>query len=53
MTISNVTIGRNALELRGLDFGDYYYWISFWALIVFAILANVGYTLALTFLKGK
>ncbi|KAL8130556.1 LOW QUALITY PROTEIN: hypothetical protein V2J09_019711 [Rumex salicifolius] len=53
MTQSNTTIGQQVLELRGLDFAGYYYWISIGALIGFSILANIGYTLALTYLKGK
>ncbi|KAL8171785.1 hypothetical protein V2J09_023589 [Rumex salicifolius] len=50
--LPNTTIGRRVLEARGLDFADYYYWISFGALLGFALLANIGYTLALTFLKA-
>ncbi|KAI4344716.1 hypothetical protein L6164_011910 [Bauhinia variegata] len=49
---ANKTLGRQTLESRGLDFDDYFYWISIGALIGFALLFNVGFTLALTFLRA-
>ncbi|RZC48744.1 hypothetical protein C5167_017175 [Papaver somniferum] len=48
---SNTTLGRQTLESRGLNFDSYFYWISLGALLGFAILFNIGFTLALTFLK--
>ncbi|KAI4344715.1 hypothetical protein L6164_011909 [Bauhinia variegata] len=48
----NTTLGRKTLESRGLDFDDYFYWISIGALIGFTLLFNVGFTLALTFLRA-
>ncbi|XP_038702837.1 pleiotropic drug resistance protein 3-like isoform X2 [Tripterygium wilfordii] len=49
---ANTTIGRQTLESRGLNFDGYMYWISLGALFGFALLFNVGYTLALSFLKS-
>ncbi|KAI4310915.1 hypothetical protein MLD38_035860 [Melastoma candidum] len=48
---ANQTIGHATLEARGLNFDGYFFWISFGALIGFTFLFNLGYTLALTFLK--
>ncbi|XP_058083528.1 pleiotropic drug resistance protein 3-like isoform X1 [Magnolia sinica] len=48
---TNSTIGHEVLTSRGLDFNDYFYWISLGALFGFTILFNIGFTLALTFLK--
>ncbi|EXB80290.1 Pleiotropic drug resistance protein 3 [Morus notabilis] len=48
----NTTLGRETLESRGLNFDSYFYWISIGALIGFTVLFNVGFTLALTFLKS-
>ncbi|KAJ4976200.1 hypothetical protein NE237_001306 [Protea cynaroides] len=50
---TNTTLGQQVLQSRGLDFRSYFYWISLAALFGFAILFNVGYALALTFLKRK
>ncbi|GFP80384.1 pleiotropic drug resistance protein 3 [Phtheirospermum japonicum] len=47
----NTTIGHQTLENRGLYFGWNLYWISVGALFGFTVLFNVGFTLALTFLK--
>ncbi|KAI5579409.1 hypothetical protein BDE02_08G087600 [Populus trichocarpa] len=49
---ANATIGQRILESRGLNFHSYFYWISVGALIGFTVLFNVGFTLALTFLKS-
>ncbi|KAJ8439251.1 hypothetical protein Cgig2_030186 [Carnegiea gigantea] len=49
---SNATLGQEILQSRGLQFDDYYYWISVGALFGFSLLANVGYTLALSLLKA-
>ncbi|KAL6193546.1 hypothetical protein ACLB2K_034630 [Fragaria x ananassa] len=48
----NTTLGNQVLESRGLHFDDYFYWISFGALMGFTLLFNIGFTLALTFLKS-
>jgi len=50
---SNTTIGRTILESRGLNFNGYFFWISVGALLGFTLLFNIGFTLALTFLKRK
>ncbi|KAH7834833.1 hypothetical protein Vadar_020121 [Vaccinium darrowii] len=47
----NTTLGNEALESRGFEFSGYFFWISFGALLGFAILFNIGFTLALTFLN--
>ncbi|XP_061986018.1 pleiotropic drug resistance protein 3-like [Populus nigra] len=47
----NTTIGQQTLESRGLNFHGYFYWISVGALMGLALLFNIGFTLALTFLK--
>lgn len=49
----NTTIGQQTLESRGLNFHGYFYWISVGALMGLALLFNIGFTLALTFLKRK
>ncbi|GER27444.1 ABC transporter G family member 37 [Striga asiatica] len=49
----NTTVGRLTLQNRGLNFGRNLYWISVGALFGLAVLYNVGFTLALTFLKRK
>ncbi|KAG5525542.1 hypothetical protein RHGRI_031996 [Rhododendron griersonianum] len=48
---ANTTIGNETLENRGLRFSGYFFWISLGALLGFAILFNIGFTLALTFLN--
>ncbi|KAJ4977274.1 hypothetical protein NE237_002380 [Protea cynaroides] len=50
-TSTNITLGHQVLQGRGLDFRSYFYWISLAALFGFTILFNLGYVLALTFLK--
>ncbi|WRX10696.1 ABC transporter-like [Theobroma cacao] len=50
---SNETLGHQVLRSRGLNFGEYFYWISVGALIGMWILINVGFTLALSYLKRK
>ncbi|KAK6119085.1 hypothetical protein DH2020_047171 [Rehmannia glutinosa] len=49
----NTTIGHQTLENRGLNFGGNLFWISVGALLGFTVLLNIGFTLALTFLKRK
>ncbi|KAK8688309.1 hypothetical protein V6N13_087079 [Hibiscus sabdariffa] len=48
---SNVTLGQQVLEKRGLNFSGNYYWISVGALIGFWLIFNTGFTLALSLLK--
>ncbi|KAG6759850.1 hypothetical protein POTOM_036343 [Populus tomentosa] len=48
----NTTIRQQTLESRGLNFHSYFYWISVGALIGLTVLFNVGFALALTFLKS-
>ncbi|KAK5783684.1 hypothetical protein PVK06_038197 [Gossypium arboreum] len=48
---SNATLGQQVLEKRGLNFSDYYYWISAGALIGFWMIFNIGFTFALSLLK--
>nr|XP_023914219.1 pleiotropic drug resistance protein 3-like [Quercus suber] len=52
MLSTNTTIGQEILESRGLNFDGYLYWISLGALLGFIIVFNIGYVLALTFLKS-
>ncbi|KAF7127488.1 hypothetical protein RHSIM_Rhsim11G0074700 [Rhododendron simsii] len=47
----NTTIGKETIENRGLQFGAYFFWLSLGALLGFAILFNIGFTFALTFLN--
>ncbi|KAK4835862.1 hypothetical protein QYF36_015451 [Acer negundo] len=49
---TNTTIGRATLESRGLNFEGYFFWISLGALFGFALAFNIGFTLALSFLKS-
>lgn len=53
MLSTNITVGRETLESRGLNFDGYFYWISLGALFGFTIIFNIGYTLSLSFLKCK
>ncbi|CAK7326251.1 unnamed protein product [Dovyalis caffra] len=48
----NTTIQQQTLESRGLNFQGYFYWISVGALIGLTVLFNIGFALALTFLKS-
>ncbi|XVE73517.1 hypothetical protein DITRI_Ditri11bG0124600 [Diplodiscus trichospermus] len=48
---SNETLGHRVLKQRGLNFSEYFYWISVGALIGMWVLVNVGFTLALSYLK--
>ncbi|GLT31125.1 hypothetical protein SLA2020_058860 [Shorea laevis] len=49
---TNTTIGRAILESRGLNFDGYFFWISLGALAGFALIFNIGFTLALSILKA-
>ncbi|XP_041020225.1 pleiotropic drug resistance protein 3-like [Juglans microcarpa x Juglans regia] len=53
MTSANTMIGQEILESRGLDFDGYVFWISLGALFGFTVVFNVGYILALSYLKCK
>ncbi|WCJ30771.1 ABC transporter G family member 37 [Euphorbia peplus] len=48
----NTTLGTQTLETRGLNYSDHFYWISVAALVGFNVLFNIGFALALTFLKS-
>ncbi|XP_031484245.1 pleiotropic drug resistance protein 3-like [Nymphaea colorata] len=48
----NTSVGHQVLKSRGLDFPSYFYWISVGALFGFTILLNIGFTLALTYMKS-
>jgi hypothetical protein len=48
-----MTIGREVLTTHGLNFEGYFYWISLGALFGFTILFDIGFVLALTYLKRK
>ncbi|PWA55702.1 AAA+ ATPase domain-containing protein [Artemisia annua] len=52
MTSTNTTIGQQTLKSRGLDFDEYYYWISLGALFGFALVFNIGFILALSYFKA-
>ncbi|XP_062030547.1 pleiotropic drug resistance protein 3-like isoform X1 [Rosa rugosa] len=49
---SNVTIGQQALINHGLNFSDYFYWISIGALLGFWIVFNFGFTCILSYSKS-
>lgn len=51
MTSTNTTVGTELLKSRGLDYEEYFFWISFGALLAFAVVFNIGFSLALSFLK--
>ncbi|KAK1295578.1 Pleiotropic drug resistance protein 3 [Acorus calamus] len=48
---ANMTIGEVVLKRSGLNFKGYFYWVSVAALFGFAVLFNIGFALALTYLK--
>ncbi|TXG49278.1 hypothetical protein EZV62_025153 [Acer yangbiense] len=50
---SNTTLGHQVLKNRGLNFSEYFYWVSIAALFGFWTIFNIGFTLALTFLKSQ
>ncbi|KAL7119863.1 hypothetical protein ACP275_02G087500 [Erythranthe tilingii] len=47
----NKTVGYQTLEDRGLNFGGNLFWVSVCALFGFTLLLNIGFTLALSFMK--
>ncbi|KAE8678657.1 Pleiotropic drug resistance protein 3 [Hibiscus syriacus] len=51
MLTLHTTIGQATLESRGLNFDEHFFWIAIAALFGFAIVYNIGFTLALGFLK--
>lgn len=46
-------MGKAVLTSHGLDFDAYFYWISVAALFSFTIVFDLGFVLALTYLKRK
>ncbi|KAL4324340.1 hypothetical protein GQ457_11G016110 [Hibiscus cannabinus] len=52
MLTMDSTIGQATLESRGLNFDEHVFWIAIAALFGFAIVYNIGFTLALGFLKS-
>ncbi|KAL0348160.1 UNVERIFIED_CONTAM: Pleiotropic drug resistance protein 3 [Sesamum angustifolium] len=52
-TSGNTTVGHRTLENRGLSFDGHLFWISVAALFGFAVLFNIGFTLALSFVKAS
>ncbi|KAH7542900.1 hypothetical protein FEM48_Zijuj02G0124200 [Ziziphus jujuba var. spinosa] len=52
MLSTNISIGQQALESRGLNFDGYLYWISIGALFGMTLVFNIGFILALGFLKA-
>lgn len=51
--IGNTTIGRTILASRDLNFDAYFYWISVGALLAIYLICDLGFILALTYLKRK
>ncbi|PON46935.1 ABC transporter-like [Trema orientale] len=49
--VGNTSIGKNVLTSHGLDFEAYFYWISVAALFSFTIIFDIGFVLALTYVK--
>ncbi|KAJ0079193.1 hypothetical protein Patl1_24209 [Pistacia atlantica] len=48
---TNTTIGTQILESRGLNLDEYYFLVALGALFDFTLLFNIGFILALSFLK--
>lgn len=48
---SNITMGQQVLQMRGLNFSDYFYWISVGALLGFWMVFNIGITCAMSYSK--
>lgn len=48
---SNVTTGQQPLINRGVNFNDYFYWISIGALLGFWMVFNLGFTCVLSYSK--
>ncbi|KAK2634480.1 hypothetical protein Ddye_029272 [Dipteronia dyeriana] len=50
---SSTNLGHQVLKNSGLNFSEYFYWVSIAALFGFWIVFNIGFTLALTYLKSQ
>lgn len=50
---TNHTVGEMVLINRGIFTGSYWYWISVGALFGFTVIFNIGFNLALTYMKRK
>jgi hypothetical protein len=53
MTDGNITVGREILKSRGLDFDSNFFWISIGALLGFTVAFDILFVVALTYLKGE
>lgn len=49
---SNVTVGQQVLQKRGLNFSDIFYWVAIGALLGFWMVFNIGFTCSLSYLNG-
>ncbi|KAL0927351.1 hypothetical protein M5K25_001514 [Dendrobium thyrsiflorum] len=49
LSSENMTLGQQILKSQGLDFKNYFYWLSIGALFGFTLLLNIGIALALTY----
>ncbi|MCH86727.1 pleiotropic drug resistance protein 3-like, partial [Trifolium medium] len=49
----NITVGREILKSRGLDFDSNFFWISIGALLGFTVVFDILFVVALTYLKGE
>ncbi|KAH0469807.1 hypothetical protein IEQ34_001365 [Dendrobium chrysotoxum] len=49
LSSENMTLGQHILKSQGLDFKNYFYWVSIGALFGFTLLLNIGIALALTY----
>ncbi|KAF7135655.1 hypothetical protein RHSIM_Rhsim08G0079000 [Rhododendron simsii] len=49
---SNATIGNEVLMVHGLNYSDFFYWISVGALIGFWLIFNIGFTFSLSYSKA-
>ncbi|CAI8599248.1 unnamed protein product [Vicia faba] len=47
----NITVGREVLKSRGLDFDSNFFWISIAALLGFAVVFDILFVVELTYLK--
>ncbi|CAI8599245.1 unnamed protein product [Vicia faba] len=47
----NITVGREVLKSRGLDFDSNFFWISIAALLGFTVVFDILFVVALTYLK--
>ncbi|KAL0927352.1 hypothetical protein M5K25_001515 [Dendrobium thyrsiflorum] len=49
LSSENMTLGQQILKGQGLDFKNYFYWLSIGALFGFTLLLNIGIAMALTY----